>query len=71
MQDTITDIEHICLITRDEFAIRLGVTATGAQDQVAVGGRGQGYRVLWGLLRPFGLAMTEAYEQIAFIKQGN
>jgi hypothetical protein len=42
VQDAITDIEHAGLITYDELAKRIGVTATGALDQVAVGRRTHG-----------------------------
>ena len=42
VQDAITDVEHARLVARDEFAERAAVTATGADNQVAVGGRGHG-----------------------------
>src|SRR5690349_8265815 len=46
MQDAVTDIEHAGLVAHDKLTKRLGVTATGALDQVAVGGRTHGYRIV-------------------------
>ena len=39
VQNAIADVEHARLVAGDEVAIGFGVTATGSQDQVAVGGR--------------------------------
>jgi hypothetical protein len=46
MQDTVTNVEHARLVAYDKFAKRLGIAATGALDQVAVGGRTHGYSVV-------------------------